>query len=156
MVYRKPKPKPKLKPNIIMLHRTVWVYECVGACVWVCVGVEYAATAIRHASARGKFVDLVCGIWGIWFGLKSQVSSAESRVPSPESLLSQARTQRKTKQWAAAAAAVAVTWYGAAIRATRRVIYRFIRAHTHTHRRRALPHMESYEKSSVKSLWGSK
>lgn len=48
----------------------------------MCVGVEYAATAIRHASARGKFVDLVCAIWGIWFGLKSQVSSAESRVPA--------------------------------------------------------------------------
>lgn len=46
--------------------------------MWVCVGVEYAATAIRHASARGKFVDLVCGNWGIWFRLKSQVSSAES------------------------------------------------------------------------------
>lgn len=115
--------------NQILLCFTA-LCECMS--VWVCVGVEYAATAIRHASARGKFVDLVCGIWGIWFGLKSQVSSAESRVPSPESLLSQARTQRKTKQWAAAAA-VAVTWYGAAIRATRRVIYRFIRAHTDTH-----------------------
>lgn len=91
--------------------------------MYECVGVEYAATAIRHASARGKFVDLVCGIWGIWFGLKSQVSSAESRVPA------QPGANTKKDQ---AAASVAVTWYGAAIRATRRVIYRFIRAHTHT------------------------
>lgn len=153
MVYRKPKPKPKLKPNIIMLHRTVWVYECVGACVWVCVGVEYAATAIRHASARGKFVDLVCGIWGIWFGLKSQVPSLKCRVPSPCSARREHKerpSSEQQQQW---------LWHGMErqyVRPGELFIDLYAHTQTHTHRRRALPHMESYEKSSVKSLWGSK
>lgn len=69
------------------------------ACVWGCVCgcVEYAATAIRHASARGKF----CGIWGIWFRLRSH----KSPVPAQPSANTRKETELELEL-----ELVAVTW----------------------------------------------
>lgn len=146
MVYRKT--KTKIETNIIMPHCTVSVRVCmcmfVSVCVWAWV---YAAAAIRHASARGKLADP--RMWHL-----GDLVLGMSQVPAQPGANTQ--TQRKTSK---------KMWLGAAVRVTRKVIYRFILTHTYMHTYTYVckyiytyTHLsgESYEKSSSKSLWGSK